>query len=158
MNTLDEAKANEIRMVNRDEAEVKKVRMINNVRVYAIADKYNVLGLKELAKMKFKTLLAFSAGLVLNCPSVICEIYDTTPSEDGGLREMVTSVCTPHVQEIIHRNDWSVAARIRVDFTFDLLRASAAIYQAAEKKENNELLAKQAKLNWKAKRRALNEI
>lgn len=145
MNTLDETKADEVLLMKVvDEFEVEKVRMTNNIRVYAIADKYNILGLKELAKTKFETLVTPSDRLILDCPSAICEIYDTTPSEDRGLRDIVKDVCARHLQEIIHSNYWSLAARTRVDFTFDLLCASAARLQLTEKLYDDELTAKRA--------------
>ncbi|MCJ1263408.1 hypothetical protein MMC22_003278 [Lobaria immixta] len=101
------------------------IQMTNNVRVYAIADKYDIPGLKELAKSKFWILVA-SAELILNHPSIIYEIYNTTPSTDRGLRDIVTRDSPP--QRLEYRcND----ARI-IDATFDLLRASAAILQATK--------------------------
>lgn len=109
-----------------------RVRMTNNARVYSMADKYIIPGLKELAKKKFK-ILASSAGLILDHPSIIDEVYDTTPSEDRGLRDIVTNLCAPHVQEIVHSNGWSTTAQMHVEFTFDLLSASAATLQATQK-------------------------
>ncbi|MCJ1267283.1 hypothetical protein MMC22_007168 [Lobaria immixta] len=102
------------------------VRMTNNVRVYAIADKYDIPGLKKLAKTKFKDL-ASPAGLVLRCPAIIYEIYGTTPSEDHGLRGIVTNICVQNVKEIVRSNEWDDAMRTHVDFTIDLLRASVEI-------------------------------
>lgn len=106
--------------------EKTSVRMMNDVRVYAIADKYVIPGLKELAKTKFANL-AFSTELVLRFPTVIYEIYDTTPPEDRGLRDIVTDICCLSVQEIVRHNEWSDAVRTHVDFVFDLLRVSTEI-------------------------------
>ncbi|MCJ1262307.1 hypothetical protein MMC22_002177 [Lobaria immixta] len=110
-----------------------RVRMTKNARVYGMADKYIIPGLKELAKTKFKTLSS-SAGLILDHPSIIDEVYDTTPSEDRGLRDIVTNLCAPHVQKIVRGNRWSTTAQMHVEFTFDLLRVSAATLQVTQNK------------------------
>lgn len=119
-----------------------RVRMTNNARVYSMADKYIIPGLKELAKTKFKILA--SAGLILDHPSIINEVYDTTPSEDRGLRDIVTNLCAPYVQKIVHSKGWSTTAQMHVEFTFDLLRASAATLQATQK----NLQTAQKRLQW----------
>ena len=110
-----------------------RVRMTKNARVYAMADKYIIPGLKELAKTKFK-ILSSSARLILDHPSIIDEVYDATPSEDRGLRDIMMNLCAPHVQEIIHGNGWSTTAQMHVEFTFDLLRVSAATLQVTQNK------------------------
>lgn len=120
--------------------EKTSVRMMNDVRVYAIADKYVIPGLKELAKTKFANL-ASSTELVLRFPTVICEIYDTTPPEDRGLRDIVTDICCLSVQEIVRHNEWSDAVRTHVDFVFDLLRVSTEI----SKRTKDNVVPKQKK-------------
>ena len=120
-----------------------RVRMTKNARVYAMADKYIIPGLKELAKTKFK-ILSSSARLILDHPSIIDEVYDATPSEDRGLRDIMMNLCAPHVQEIIHGNGWSTTAQMHVEFTFDLLRTSVATLQATQK----NLQVTQKKLQW----------
>ena len=119
-------------------AEETSIWMTNNVRVYAIADKYVLPGLKELAKTKFRNI-ASSTALILRFPAIICEIYDTTPQEDRGLRDIVTNICCLSVQEIVHRKDWGDAVRTNVDFMFDLLRAFAEI----SKKKDDDVASKQ---------------
>lgn len=110
------------------------VRMKNNVRVYAIADKYDIPGLKKLAETKFEDL-ASHAGLILRCPDIIYEIYGTTPSEDRGLRGIVTNICVQNAQELLCRNEWDDVMRTHIDFTIDLLRASVETYQQKSKKK-----------------------
>ncbi|MCJ1263456.1 hypothetical protein MMC22_003326 [Lobaria immixta] len=122
-------------------AEKTSIWMTNNVRVYAIADKYVLPGLKKLAKTKFRNI-ASSTALILRFPAVICEIYYTTPQEDRGLRDIVTNICCPSVQEIVYRNDWGDAVRTHVDFVFDLLRAFAEI---SKKKDDNVVSKQQIK-------------
>lgn len=109
------------------------LRMTNNVKVYAIADKYVIPGLKELARTKFRNL-ASSIELLLDFPSIISKIYDTTPAEDHGLRDIVMDVCAPHVVCASHDiggNEWSVL-QTHVGFKFDLLCAFTTIFQRTE--------------------------
>ncbi|MCJ1262885.1 hypothetical protein MMC22_002755 [Lobaria immixta] len=96
-----------------------------------------------VGETKFK-ILSSSARLILDHPSIIDEVYDATPSEDRGLRDIMTNLCAPHVQEIIHGNGWSTTAQMHVEFTFDLLRTSAATLQATQK----NLQVTQKKLQW----------
>ena len=65
---------------------------MNNVAVYAIADKYGIPELKELAKTKFKPLL-LCAHLTSKTPIFVNAIFETTPSTDPGLREVAIEFC-----------------------------------------------------------------
>lgn len=112
------------------------VRMTNNVRVYATADKYDIPGLKKLAKTKFEHLA--SVGLVPRFPAIIHEIYGTTPPEDRGLRDILTNLCVLNIQEIVCRHEWDDAMRTHVDFTIDLLRASVETYHRSEKRSKKK--------------------
>lgn len=109
------------------------LRMTNNVKVYAIADRHVIPGLKELARTKFRNL-ASSIELLLDFPSIISKIYDTTPAEDRGLRDIVMNVCAPHVvcaSHDIDGNEWSTV-QTHVGFKFDLLRAFTKIFQKTQ--------------------------
>ena len=74
--------------------------MMNNVLVYAIADKYDIPDLKELAKNKFRTL-ALSKWPIENFDNITEEVFSTTPDGDMGLRQIVLDVCSIHFQEIL---------------------------------------------------------
>src|SRR2546421_4414865 len=62
-----------------------------NISVYQIADKYDLGGLKVLAKSKFMSRSSdtWKDGLV----SVLGMIYQTTPASDRGLRDQIMPVC-----------------------------------------------------------------
>ena len=107
-------------------------RLMNNVRVYAIADKYDIPGLKEKAITKFKKLAR--VHLLMEFPCIICEIYDNTPANDRGLRDVMTDICAQNVRKIFDRADWSAVVQMRVEFTFDLLRAYATIHASIPEK------------------------
>lgn len=75
-------------------------KRLNNVLVYAIADKYDVPELKELAKRKFQHLMNnewsnFEFEAVRNA------IFGTTPSQDTSLRQILSQICINHVEDIV---------------------------------------------------------
>ena len=79
-------------------------RMMNNALVYAIAEKYDIPELKELAKRKFQTL-ASSKWSHDDFHAVTEVVFSTTPDGDMGLRQVVLDVCEGHFQEILKDRD-----------------------------------------------------
>lgn len=75
-------------------------RMMNNVLVYAIAEKYDIPELKDLAKRKFETLVN-SKWPHEDLDTVTEAIFSTTPDGDMGLRQVVIDICAQHFQEIL---------------------------------------------------------
>ena len=79
---------------------LRHAKMMNNVVVYAIAQKYDIDELKELATAKFRKLLwlkAPSHGL----PDIIDAVFETTSLTDPRLRDVSVEICTHHSTEII---------------------------------------------------------
>jgi len=71
-----------------------------NTHVYAIADKYDIHELKELAKDKFEGLVkeqwkedAF--------PEALRAVYETTPVTDRGLRDIAAQVAYDNITELM---------------------------------------------------------
>jgi len=83
-----------------DEA-TRHLKLMNNVVVYAMAEKYNIPELKELAKVKFNKALNPSP-LTLNLPPIVHAIFATTPSTDYGLRGTIISLGAIHAKEILN--------------------------------------------------------
>ena len=79
-------------------------RMMNNVLVYAVAEKYDILDLKDLAKSKFLTL-ATSKWPHIELYAVLETIFSTTPDGDMGLRQIVLDICRQHAQDILRDNE-----------------------------------------------------
>jgi hypothetical protein len=61
-----------------------------NARVYAIADKYGVEGLKSLAQHKFEVRL-HEIDLETDVFAVINEVYSSTPNSDRRLRDLIVA-------------------------------------------------------------------
>ena len=79
-------------------------RMMNNVLVYAVAEKYDIPDLKDLAKSKFLTL-ATSKWPHVDLYAVLETIFSTTPDGDMGLRQIVLDICRQHAQDILRDNE-----------------------------------------------------
>jgi hypothetical protein len=93
---------------------------IINARVYAIADKYGIPGLKDLSRKKFRDCLvgdwdndSFS--------NVIRFVYKSTPEQDRGLRKEVVAVAKRHIHKLRDRVEFKTTQREVPDFTLDLL-------------------------------------
>jgi len=71
------------------------------VREYAIAEKYDIKDLKALAQSRFSTWVKSN----WNHPefhSVVNEVYNSTPSNDRGLRDVVESIVKENVGTVLH--------------------------------------------------------
>ena len=121
--------------------------LLNNVLVYAIAEKYGIAELKEMAKAKFQG----RAGSLLSAkefPEIIRELYRSTPSSDRGLRDIVSQVCGQQGRKIVDSPDLNATIVEIGEFGLDLLREvlkyenrrveEAVARNAVLKKELNE--------------------
>lgn len=95
--------------------------LLNNVLVYALADKYDIAELRELARGKFQT----GAGRLLSAtefPEIVREVYSSTPSSDRGLRDIVSQICARRGREMVENPDVNPVIVEVGDFALDLLR------------------------------------
>lgn len=88
----------------------RHAKLINNVVVYAIAQKYGINELKELASIKFRLLLRLKTSS-FDIPSIIDAVSGTTSVTDPGLRNGIIEYCTQHSKWILA--DISVCDSIR---------------------------------------------
>ena len=79
--------------------------LMANTFVYSIADKYDIKGLKALAKAKFESpaRMAWSDN---DYPAVVAKVFDTTPDTDMSLRDIVGLACADHIDEILVSKTW----------------------------------------------------
>jgi hypothetical protein len=78
--------------------------MIFNARIYGLADKYEILTLKGLAKTKFESV-ARAGWNTIEYPLSIEIIYESTPSSDRGLRNIATKLTVEHSIVLFENND-----------------------------------------------------
>jgi hypothetical protein len=78
-------------------APAESVELLLHAKMYEIADKYEVDGLKELAQEKF----AWACGVYWHSKyfaPAAHYAYSTTPDEDKGLREVVSKTLFEHME------------------------------------------------------------
>jgi hypothetical protein len=79
--------------------------LFSSVRVYAIADKYDIPHLKELARQRFCDW-AEDNWACDDFTAIAREIFETTPSKDRGLRDVVIRLVVTHADNFV-QNDKS---------------------------------------------------
>ena len=109
-------------------------RMMNNVLVYAIADKYDIPELKDLAKCKFD-YLARSKWPHDDFHAVTEAVFSTTSDGDMGLRQIVLDICGQHFQDILEDEESRAAFLDNKAITTTVLDAAVR-----KNKKNKELL------------------
>ncbi len=75
-------------------------KRLNNLLVYAIADKYDIPELKELAKCKFQAL-AKNKWESIEFKAVKDAVFGATTSQDTGLQQILSQICIDHFEDII---------------------------------------------------------
>ena len=89
-----------------DPCVVGKILMANT-RVYAIADKYDIGPLKWSASAKFRNVRCCDAWKCENFSNVVLDVFDTTPENDLGLRNIVSHYCARHIDDVLASKSWN---------------------------------------------------
>lgn len=92
------------------------------VRLYVMADKFDVPSLKLLARDRFYRAAETSWDKVEWFPDVVDEIYSCTPSSDIALREIVSSLVGPNLCHNIQRERMDDIMRKHGDFAVDAIQ------------------------------------
>ncbi|KAK7177467.1 BTB/POZ domain-containing protein [Paraphaeosphaeria sporulosa] len=74
-------------------------QLLTHVKMYEMPDKYEVIGLKELAKEKFSRSCKHFWG-TLHFPIAARHAFSTTPEKDNGLRDCVSRTIAMNMQLI----------------------------------------------------------
>jgi len=77
----------------------------SSVRVYALAEKYGIPELKEMAKKRFQVWVEKHWSCD-DLPAMAKEIFESTPPADEGLRKTVTEVVATHIHELLPQESW----------------------------------------------------
>ena len=102
--------------------------MIFNVKVYSIADKYDVVALKSQAKEKFEKT-AKSCWNMDDFPPAISEVYSSTPATDRGLRDLVVEIVCTHIDALLVRQDFRNVLEETVGFAADVTQRIASTFK-----------------------------
>ncbi|KAH7396488.1 BTB/POZ protein [Phaeosphaeria sp. MPI-PUGE-AT-0046c] len=73
--------------------------MVFNVKVYSVADKYDIPTLRVQAKEKFQKAVETCWDMD-DFPYAIAEVYSSTPPNDKDLRSVVVAVACEHMQDL----------------------------------------------------------
>jgi hypothetical protein len=94
--------------------------MVYDAQVYQIADKYDIPTLKEYSKDRFCT--AITTGWNMDeFPLAINVVYESTPAEDRGLRDLVVETSLLHLDTLLNRDGFGNVLRTNADFSADLI-------------------------------------
>jgi hypothetical protein len=94
--------------------------LITHARVYALAEKYQIAGLKSLAKRKFAAQVALHHSST-EFPSAMLEVYESTVESDRGLRDVITQTFRRN-PEIARRKDVCEVVRQSPELAYELFR------------------------------------
>jgi len=102
------------------ETDPEHPRLVIHAKVYALAEKYGINGLKALARRKFASQVGhhFSSE---ELPFAIQEVYESTVEADRGLRDIVVQTFRTH-PEIARRRDIGDVVRGTPDLAFELFK------------------------------------
>jgi speckle-type POZ protein len=104
---------------------------VAHAKVYALADKYDIGPLKTVAGTKFKA----AAELLAETPhflQAIRLVYETTPSEDRGLRDITVEVSKECFSHLLKDPEFDDLLQEKGHFGRDLLHAIAPAYVLRE--------------------------
>ncbi|KAF1925799.1 uncharacterized protein M421DRAFT_397921 [Didymella exigua CBS 183.55] len=102
------------------EVDVESAHLVIHAKVYAIAEKYGIAGLKSLARNKF----SYQMSLHLNSPEFAdaCqEAYESTFHTDRGLRDVIVQTFRAN-PDLSMREDVEMAVRETPGLAFELFR------------------------------------
>lgn len=99
---------------------------MNNVLVYANADKYDLFGLKSIAKERVGVLAKRSSAYteIADFPEVVKTVFESTPAMDYGLREIIIDLCSRNIDKIMSDGNTAMTDTIQEigSLSFGILR------------------------------------
>ncbi|KAM0492350.1 hypothetical protein ACHAP8_010037 [Fusarium lateritium] len=99
---------------------VDQYPMVFDAEVYQIADKYDIPALKACSKENFASAIT-SGWDTDDFPIAVSFIYESTPLEDRGLRDLAVEVTRKNINKLLDREDFQALLRKTPDFSADLI-------------------------------------
>ncbi|KAK4697472.1 hypothetical protein P7C71_g625, partial [Lecanoromycetidae sp. Uapishka_2] len=131
-------------------------RKMNNIQVYALAEKYDIPALKDLARSKLIAHIGTDLVRFARFDDPICgldiileKIFSSTPDSDIGLREPFSEMCVLLAEEILENDHMTTLFMERGDIGLGVLRwmAKTSRLKMEEVEErNSDLKAENAAL------------
>lgn len=102
--------------------ETEDTEIIIHAKVYALADKYGIHDLKDVARAKFSEAASRDWDSS-SFPRAIQTVYSSTPESNQGLRDIVVSTISQH-KELLERTEVETLAKEINALAFGLLQAA----------------------------------
>lgn len=94
--------------------------MVFDAQMYQIADKYDTPALKAQSKNKFTVAVATGWSMD-DFPLAITVVYESTPPEDRGLRDLVVQTARENIDKLLEHDGFCKLIRETPDFAADLI-------------------------------------
>jgi len=107
------------------EGDVEKPHLVTHAKVYAIAEKYEIAGLKSLARNKFSSQLSLHLESP-EFPEACQEAYESTFHTDRGLRDVIIQTFRAN-PDLSLRHDVEMAVRETPGLAFELFRMASGL-------------------------------
>lgn len=129
-----------------DDASASHCQRMNNVRVYALAEKYNIPALKDLAKTKFRN--SQGTHRCVHYREVINAIFESTPDTDSGLRNIAIRNCSKamNVEKCLEEEVLAPVIRHHGSFGLGVLREVVMRHKSELEKQKRGSKSRMIKL------------
>jgi len=97
-------------------------QLLVHAKMYEIADKYDVPGLKDLVVEKFSRACRQGWDCA-KFPIAARYVFSTTPDEDKGLRKVVSSTIASHMKELVKKPEIESLLKEFSSLSYELLKA-----------------------------------
>lgn len=105
-----------------------------HVRVYAIAEEYQIEGLKDMAKEKCRDT-SWESEPDKNFGNVVRLVYESTPNTVRGLRDVIVDIASRHIQSLLAEEGTFEEALENVSgFGADMTRKMSSTYRPGKKR------------------------
>lgn len=94
--------------------------MVFDAQMYQIADKYDIPALKAQCKNKFNAAVATGWSMD-DFPLAITVVYESTPPEDRGLRDLVVQTARENIDKLLVYDGFCKLLRETPEFSADLI-------------------------------------
>lgn len=102
--------------------------MVFNVKVYSVADKYDVPELKRESEQKFAKAVETCWNMD-DFPHAVAQVYSSTPPRDEGPRKIVVDVSCNHVNKLLTKQGFQDVLDGTMGFASDMARHLAGSQQ-----------------------------
>jgi len=111
--------------------------MVFNVKVYSIADKYDVPALKSKARQKFETAVETCWNMD-DFPDAVAEVYKSTLSVDRGLRNVVVNAACKHIGQLLSKQTFRNVLEETAGFASDMVQLLAKTQNQSERRSQTK--------------------